>query len=102
VRGRRFGERGLELHHVEAIEHVESEVALERRDAYGLHDAAGALEGLGCRLHGRRDLGVDRAEAGLDQPTDPEGAIWCGTHPASNWTVLVVKASAPSGPARSE
>ena len=66
---------------MEPVEHVEGEVALERRDAHGLDDATQVLERLGGRLHGSRHLGADRPEPGLDQPADPERSTRRDTHP---------------------
>lgn len=59
----RLPERRLHLHDGELAEHVDGDVALQRRDAKLLHVVALAPKGFGRRLHGRRNLGVDGLEA---------------------------------------
>ena len=73
--GRRLGERGLHLHHMEAVEHVEGEIALQRRDAHLLDKYTNVLQRLGRGLDGRRHLGMDWPEAGSDHPAHAKLAV---------------------------
>jgi len=84
------------------VEHVEGGVTFERRDAHLLHNAAYAFERFGRRLNGRRDLGINRPEAGLHQPPNPQRSNRRGTAASIEPDGARREAIKSSGPTMSE
>ena len=65
----------LHLHDVLPGEEFEGVVPLESRDTRRLDLSPRPLQGAGGLLDSGRDLWVDRAEARVNQPADPDGAV---------------------------